>query len=1519
MTWVPKSRAGHYIRAKLGAPGQQPVSVMSFWRRIEQGQYRYDQSADFSPMTLVLTQTGNAVQVNTTRRATVKRQNDTVERWIDFKLYDVAIGDDVYHGPYHWQECSEYSCTWSTGGLPEAGHTYLVHLGDLWSNPVTFVAPAPPAPSQSAGGQNPSQADSQTCSCDPVNTATGEFFDTVADLSLPGTGPELGVTRTYSTTRASNDGPLGYGWSLNYGASLEFSGSPAAPTAVIVHQENGSTVTFFSDSKGGYAAPSTVLASLAKGPDGAWTFTRRDQSSMQFDQNGQLVAQRDLYGNALTFTHDAQGRLTSATGSGGRTLTYAWNGTRLSAVSDSAGRSVQYRYDTDGQLSAVTAVDDAVTGYDYDTAHRLVLTRRPGGSYLRNTYDPQGRVTRQTDALGQATNIAYSGSGAYTSTTVTGPDGAVTISEYTNGYLSRRTLAAGTPDAQVWKYTVDATGNTTKITDPKTNTISSEFDARGNRTQQTDPATGKNTTWTYNAFNQVTSVTDPMGNVETKTYDAKGNLVLTTSPDGRLQKWTYNPDGTMDTSTAPADTITTYTYDPAGRPTGSTTAGRSTSVTYNAAGFAVSTTDAGQHTTRRAYDAAGRLLTITDPAGRTTRHTYNEAGNRTQTTDPAGRTTSVSYDLLDRAVATTDPTGAITSTTYTPGGQVASVTDPLGQTSTREYNKLGLLTKATDPKQRSIKYGYDADGRPTTTELPSGAIAKTDYDAAGRVTARTEARKADGREKVTVYTYDDAGRLTETKDPLLRKTSRTYYADGQLKRETADDLSYVEYTYDANGRIKTLANPDPDHKRTSFEYNSLGQRTKRTLPGGVVTQYNYDDAGRPTRTVQPDTSTITTVYNDAGDMTGIDYSDPATADISYTYDPAGRRDTMTDGTGTTRYTYDPAGRLTAAADPTGTVGYTYDPAGRLTALTYPGGNTVTYGYDQASQMTSATDWAGRTTTFTWTDDGQQRTQTTPDGTTSTADYDTAGRTTSIKQTTAGGATLDTFAYTYDDAGQMQTGDGNTYTFGKTGKLAGVTGPTTTGTYATTPAGSLTGTPDGTTLTYNPAEQLTTTTKAGTAQANFTYDPDGNRTSTTTPAGAGNPAGTTTYRYNSPGSLTGVTTSTSNIGYTIDGGGLRKSRTKQGVTNTFTWATISSLPLLLTDGTHRYLHGPGLTPYAQIDNAGTIQYLHTDNLGSVRRITDTAGTTTGTTTYDPYGKRTGHTGSADSRIGYTGAWTDPDTGLVYLRARDYDPTTGQFLTLDPAIDNTGQAYAYARNNPIQNTDPAGLCASCSFMENLVLNHGPSEDTLTTGVIGGVVSFFEGVGDAASLGLTAHAREALSPGANCFVKTDSWTYRAGEITTYLMPAGGAIKGAYAAYKGIRAARTIAAGADGAANVANGSRLAADLGRQQAGSIFNPSGGLKREVIDSSEKIMLGENMNSAYVRRTLTADGSKLADWGKYSARGHGPDGKHYDVHFYYNSRTRAVNYDFDYKVKLGGQDNGPAARPALPNMIDRSGW
>jgi len=59
------------------------------------------------------------------------------------------------------------------------------------------------------------------------------------------------------------------------------------------------------------------------------------------------------------------------------------------------------------------------------------------------------------------------------------------------------------------------------------------------------------------------------------------------------------------------------------------------------------------------------------------------------------------------------------------------------------------------------------------------------------------------------------------------------------------------------------------------------------------------------------------------------------------------------------------------------------------------------------------------------------------------------------------------------------------------------------------------------------------------------------------------------------------------------------------------------------------------------------------------------------------------------FGYAGQYTDAATGLQYLRARYYDPTTQQFLTVDPLLAQTEQAYAYAGGSPTNATDPSGL--------------------------------------------------------------------------------------------------------------------------------------------------------------------------------------------------------------------------------------
>jgi RHS repeat-associated protein len=118
-----------------------------------------------------------------------------------------------------------------------------------------------------------------------------------------------------------------------------------------------------------------------------------------------------------------------------------------------------------------------------------------------------------------------------------------------------------------------------------------------------------------------------------------------------------------------------------------------------------------------------------------------------------------------------------------------------------------------------------------------------------------------------------------------------------------------------------------------------------------------------------------------------------------------------------------------------------------------------------------------------------------------------------------------------------------------------------------------------------------------------------------------------------------------------------------------------------------MYGRSHTSIEQINTStGTASYLHHDQAGSTRLITGSTGS--GQCTYTAYGTPTCE-GSAATPLGFDAQYTSSDTGLIYLRNRVYDPTTAQFLTVDPLKAITGERYSYAGDNPVNSGDPSGL--------------------------------------------------------------------------------------------------------------------------------------------------------------------------------------------------------------------------------------
>ncbi len=154
--------------------------------------------------------------------------------------------------------------------------------------------------------------------------------------------------------------------------------------------------------------------------------------------------------------------------------------------------------------------------------------------------------------------------------------------------------------------------------------------------------------------------------------------------------------------------------------------------------------------------------------------------------------------------------------------------------------------------------------------------------------------------------------------------------------------------------------------------------------------------------------------------------------------------------------------------------------------------------------------------------------------------------------------------------------------------------------------------------------------------------------------------------------------------TYDGNGLRATTTitppaGTAVTQNYVWDVLPRVPQL-DHGRHQRLHlRRHYAPAEQVSlSTGAITYLVTDSLGSVRGTVSTSGALTGTTSYDAWGNPQTRGGLTATPFGYAGGYTDPD-GLIYLLNRYYDPATGQFISVDPAISHSA-ALRLRRRQP-----------------------------------------------------------------------------------------------------------------------------------------------------------------------------------------------------------------------------------------------
>ena len=127
----------------------------------------------------------------------------------------------------------------------------------------------------------------------------------------------------------------------------------------------------------------------------------------------------------------------------------------------------------------------------------------------------------------------------------------------------------------------------------------------------------------------------------------------------------------------------------------------------------------------------------------------------------------------------------------------------------------------------------------------------------------------------------------------------------------------------------------------------------------------------------------------------------------------------------------------------------------------------------------------------------------------------------------------------------------------------------------------------------------------------------------------------------------------------------------------------------------YVYGLGLIGE---ETNGAYAAYHFDSRGSTIALTDITANITDSFSYGPFGELNNPTGSSTTPFQYNGQFgvqTDPN-GLLYMRARYYNPAIKRFINQDVLLGNINAGislnrFAYANGDPISSMDPFGLCA------------------------------------------------------------------------------------------------------------------------------------------------------------------------------------------------------------------------------------
>ncbi len=1025
----------------------------------------------------------------------------------------------------------------------------------------------------------------------------------------------------------------------------------------------------------------------------------------EYDDHGNLTQITDALGRITDMSYDAMNRLvlTEEKDAGGALL-----------------RTTSRRYDADDNLIGTIDGNGNASGFVYDSLGRraqeldelgiTVLTRTfdfvgnvlfEADAFARSigfTYDDLNRVISRTDQIGNTTTFEYDAVGNLL--TETWPE----VTDAEGGVVGQNVITRTYDVLNRQETESDLIG---PITQQMT------YDADGNLTSQTD-ARGFITEFDYNEFNEV---------IETR-------LATNAAADiSQTLKTTYDGRGNVTSQTNGRNFTTTFEYDLFDRPIKTTDARSSEALmAYDDVGNKISETDFRGNETVFEYDDLNRMIKQTDPQANlhgttTSAHarelsfTYDGNDNVLTATDKRGFVTTNEYDARDLLETTTRQGVLVLTREYDDVRNLVFETDANGNKSAFLYTDRYELRRETRPLLAITNYRYDELGNQIEIEDPEKRLTRFKYDL-----RRRQIGVINGESEETVFGYDLANNQVSRQRPEFNTWTSGYDALNRLEKVIDPNLGETTYTYDKANNL--TSQQDARLNTTSFEYDELNRRTSITYPGGDQIQFTtYDENGNLLTMLDARGITTAFTYDTLNRQVHRTFTTPVDATLSRhidsvttTYDGNNNvieiEENYSDTTQhVTTQRFDDFDRLEEVTDPYGrSQNYTYDLNGNREQLTDPDGITTAYTYDQLNRVEKVTNSSG-ITTYVYDNSSLLTTVEYPNGTRTEMVYDDALRTERITNTLGTSSVVSSFEYEYDDNGNRtrqieQNGAGletTTYVYDALDCLEIVNYPDNVTTYTYDPAYNrdteLVVDLGGTTLKdldyiYDVRNQLTTIDDQLDPAQDVTYAFDGNGNQVSK-----SQAGTTTdFIFDARDNLRQVTTGGSTVGqFLYDDKGMRIEKLGDRGTERYTYDDLSVLTQ--SDETNatiaKYDYGPNRLLSLDHESEGTQFYL-TDALGSVANLTRGDGGIQARYQYDAFGNYRQQVGTSFNRLGFTGHEVDTETGLIYFKARFYDPDTGRFLSHDAeegAVANPPSLhrYLYVFQNPTVFVDPDGRVA------------------------------------------------------------------------------------------------------------------------------------------------------------------------------------------------------------------------------------